>query len=381
MERKLINLLLTALICYILLMYNTILLNSSKFHQCPLRSYQTYSAINGDLIHYWEEKIFPQEEKLVIQKLFSPSRGGPHTGFLFLKEGKLRLADLVDNTQWLMNESGNFELDEAVFFQSTPITFEPFQANGFTFKSNLGEVIACDDERGCKAMKINPQTVNFAFAEANGNVLATTNWGECLLFRQGEWCRMKSQEADKYRCVENAEVLVEPTGKQFYSSIVFQGETLIGEYPSGRIYVFDGEILKPWDIQPPFLYDGTDYEAQSMAVYCGDLYVGYWPTAEIWKMDGRSKKWSLVSQLISNHSYSSRYPNVPYSDRPEDGKPYNFYGRRITALVPYGDSLYASTANKNSWHRDHNPEFMSKEKQDEYGAVYRIKSNRNCETR
>jgi hypothetical protein len=157
------------------------------------------------------------------------------------------------------------------------------------------------------------------------------------------------------------------------------GKTLIGEWPTGRLYEFDGEVLRPFNIvQPPFATgERLGYEAQSMAEYCGDLFVGYWPRGEIWRRDRSTGKWSLAVRLFS-HPIETE-PVIPYFDRPSDGLHSAFYGQRVTALIPLGYSLYAASSNLNLWPTGYEPEIITQDQAAEYGALYRL-TIPGCET-
>ena len=71
---------------------------------------------------------------------------------------------------------------------------------------------------------------------------------------------------------------------------------------------------------------------------------------------------------------------IPYYDlsaKMNNNKERNrfFYAQRITSLVPYGDSLYATTSNLNGWGDGPDPVFLSDEQISEYGNVFRIRKS------
>lgn len=159
-------------------------------------------------------------------------------------------------------------------------------------------------------------------------------------------------------------------GDPFYSSVLYQGKTLLGEWPTGRLYEFDGERLAPSDLTPPAIASAVPkrlgYEAQSLAEYCGDLFVGYWPRGEIYRYDGRKKAWGLFSRMFSS---SPAETFIPFSDRPRDRLDPSFFGQRVTVLVPFEDSLYAATSNLREWTPEVKPKFPSPDKVQEGRSI------------
>lgn len=284
----------------------------------------------------------------------------------------MRLRDNFDSKQWIVNTDDSLT-------ESSGENYQNYVANNIKYIFINNSVFALDINGNERSIEIYPSTFPYIYAQANGKVLVVSNWGDAIVYDGYQWSRW-AKEGDIYKHRKDASIVTEPRKVQFYSSIVFEGETLLGEWPTGRIYSFDGEVLKPWDNQPPFVSsDPVGYEAQSMAIYCEDLLVGYWPTVEIWKFYKNSKKWSLVMNLFSSPRSKSF---IPYMDRLPDSLNPAFFGRRVTALIPFGDSLYASTSNLNMW--DKNISYLTiltNSESDEYGAVYKITSNRNCKTR
>lgn len=280
---------------------------------------------------------------------------------LFSTGSELRLRDLVSGNQW--------RWDGSQFNAVEPITCLPFQAYGFSFEQKGGVVDACDDE-SCAAIDIAEGTWPYAFAAANGGVVALTNYGGGLIFRDGRWCRM-AKRGDAFECDPNQEMVTEPRKIQFYSSVRFEGQTLVGEWPTGRLYEFDGKSLQPIEHQPPFVSsEPIGYEAQSMAEYCGDLYVGYWPTGEVWRMDAKTREWALAVELFPRAQGTESF--IPYLDRPAQTRDAAFYGRRVTALVVHEGSLFMTTSNLRGWETGYQPAFMHGSEIERYGATYRL---------
>ena len=332
----------------------------------PVLTWQSYSASPAG-IHEWRSEKAPY----TVERLPDVSPDF-RTGYAFVNHGKLVFFDLANKEQY-RRVLGLFYMKE--WIRTNRRRFYT-RTTEFRFKRERPVVDACSraEEDACIGMKIQDDTFPYVYAESNGAVLTITNFGDALLFKDNHWCRMEMTD-DVYECrTENAPILQEPRKIQFYSSIVYRGRTLLGEWPTGRIYEFDGKTLRPSEMTPPAIAGAgrVGYEAQSMAMYCGDLFVGYWPKGEIYRLDGETNEWSLFAGLfegVSNGDF------VPFRTRVRGaGEKISpaFYGQRVTALVPYGDSLYATTSNLISWTRDIKSSFLTDDQTKRYGAVYRI---------
>lgn len=278
-----------------------------------------------------------------------------HSMFAFLDRQGPRLRDLNSGHQWEMDGRGRFT-------EADPASCPRFAAAGFEFSDQDDMVTACN-YNGCRSISVQPGTWVYAYAATRDAAVAVTNYGDALLFRDGEWCRM-GRTGETYRCSPDAEMLTKPRGVQFYSSIRYKGVTLMGEWPSGRLYIFDGKEIRLWRNQPPHVgSDPIGYEAQSMAEYCGDLYVGYWPTGSIWRL--HRGQWSEIKLFPDNADF------IPHSSRPADDLDSSFFGRRVTALVPWQGALYATTSNLRGWGAGQETVIRDKEAE-LYGAIWRI---------
>lgn len=251
-----------------------------------------------------------------------------------------------------------------------------YSEQGYSFSHDESSVKACKAD-DCTSIEIRPGTWPYIYASANGAVVASTNYGDTLIFRNGTWCRAVKQD-EEWSCPEHDVPVVFEPSDQFYSAINYQGKTLLGQYPTGRLYEFDGERVFPSEMSPP----GTSserlgLEAQSVAEYCGDLYVGYWPQGRIMKRDRETGEWSDEMRLFT-HPQMETIHTVPYADRePEQNAPpqfiFNSLGQRVTSLVPWQDGLVATTSNKGAWTTDYIPSFMTDDQANEYGAVHFLK--------
>lgn len=334
--------------------------NGSNGASEEIWGWQTYCSIpptqNDDTIG---------DGELSIERV--PVMGSPNrTLHLFGSGSDMRVRDLISARQWA--------LDGGRFVEVEPVPCADFSAGGYTFPYDEGKVHACKGG-DCKTIEIAENTWVYAYAAAGDGVIALTNFGEGLLFRDGRWCRMRLTFRNVYRCDRRLESpLLEPNGLQFYSSVRWNNRTLVGEFPSGRLYVFNGRTLAPNGPRPPFITRRkVGYEAQSMTVYCGNLYVGYWPTGEIWQLSGASGHWTQVAQLFPDSGRTDSL--IPYQDRPPDDLPTNFFGRRVTSLVTADNALFASTSNYRGWHFGLETSVVEPDVAELYGAVFRIEDS------
>lgn len=300
-----------------------------------------------------------QSGEIRIQQLDVATRHS-HSMFAFAKSGRVHLKDLVSGEQWALE--GHRLIPHA------PVGCGPFSIGNITVQDGNGYVEACDTS--CHRIEIKDGTWVYAYAYANSAILAATNFGDVVIYKNKSWCRTTRSKDDAYTCPKNEEptTLQEPRKVQFYSSLSFDSFSLVGEWPTGRIYKFDGNTLAPTESQPPFTTrEPIGYEAQSMATYCGDLYIGYWPTGEIWKRHTTTGEWSLAASLFDRSE-----DFIPYIDRHNNKREAAFYGRRVTALVPTDNGLIAATSNLRGWEPGYLPQFMNAKEAEQYGSIYRI---------
>jgi len=92
----------------------------------------------------------------------------------------------------------------------------------------------------------------FSIAASSGGVFVGTNQGDALLFRNDSWCRM-IKEQETYACNKDLrDPVAQQDSRQWYSSIPYGSDALVGEYPGGWIWQFDGATLKTnTELTPP----------------------------------------------------------------------------------------------------------------------------------
>lgn len=336
-----------------------------------ISGWQTYFQFNG--IH----KFHVSTDDYTVQKFATDPV--LRTGYGYVSNGQLMVRDVANG--------GEFFLDGGVFLPNPTPPVKPYTFHSgdwkFDFVSADGQFSACNElAGGCVYIEVEKSTFPFVYAESANAVLAITNWGDAVKFDGENWCRMEKAN-DVWSCPINQQPpLEEPRREQFYSSALFQGKTYLGHWPTGVLYYFDGNRLSPdRRMTPPPIWESRSqdlgYEAQSMSVYCGDFFVGYWPRGEIWRFDRQSSEWHFLERLFSHGSEDSF---VPYLNRESDDFVGAFFGQRVTTLVPHDDSLFAFTANLNSWTTSiQNPVWLTEDEIQEYGAIWRIYRS-GCET-
>lgn len=334
--------------------------------RAPIAYWQSYvqSPLVGE--HQYAEGAFAYH----LEKLKPPSDSF-RTGYAFLHGNALIVQDLGNKIKYQVDASGDYQIvnlpDNYTYRSST---------HQFSFDEPTGTLSAClrSTPESCETVKVKVGTFPYLYASKDDAVLSVSNYGDALLFKEGKWCRM-SMAKDVYSCeVPEQAPLQQPRKIQFYSSVAYQGKVLVGEWPTGRLYEFDGSVLKPSNMTPPEIdkraHLQLGYEAQSLAEYCGDLFVGYWPKGEVWRYDHTKREWQFFKRFFSGVKGENF---IPYADRAPDELDSSFFGQRVTALVPFEDSLYVTTSNLRSWRStDKVPAVLDAGKVAEYGAIYKI---------
>lgn len=305
-----------------------------------------------------------------------------HTGYGYTDETGIYAYDLAQGNAFRVSgqlDNGKVAWQTANF----PCAFDKYSYGDFEYDqeynpSSNSYIIACPKSgSACEKVAIAPGTYVYSYAPGVDSVLAITNYGDVLRYAKDSGWKRALRTGNTYTFPSTAVPMpTQPTVRQFYSSLILGNITLLGQWPDGQLYAYDGVSLSPWFGDRPKPQGEWGLEAQSMALYCGDLYVGYWPRGDLWKKsDG---KWSFVDRFFT--APISRSPFVPYE--PDYTQPYStsFYGQRITALSNYGDSLYAFTSNLRQWYPSVDYSLvMSPAMAKEYGSVHRI-TNSSCGT-
>lgn len=201
----------------------------------------------------------------------------------------------------------------------------------------------------------------FAWGQLGAGVLTCSNIGGLYIFDGQAWKTL-------VKAVMN-------TSYQIYSMLNYYDRLLMGHYPTGLLYEFDGNnvtLLEGW---PPRL-EGVSpnaREAQTTAIYGGDLFVGVWPWGELWRYSPDAKQWSSAGRMFTHPlTYETTHP---YEKECIEKKIVsNQLGQRVTSLVPIGDSLMISTSAKYPCKWASAFDFLGDDKRKEYGSVVRLRT-------
>ena len=147
----------------------------------------------------------------------------------------------------------------------------------------------------------------------------------------------------------------------------------MGQYPTGRLFEYDGKTLGEKRGWPPVLpgVSRSVREAQTTVVYGGDLFVGVWPWAEVWRYNSDSGRWVFMRRMFKHPDLSDKISH-PYEVENKNHPVLNLWGQRVTSLIPNGPDLFISTSSKgvDKWKPKEFP-FLAPEKWKSYGKGYR----------
>ena len=199
----------------------------------------------------------------------------------------------------------------------------------------------------------------FAWGQLGEQIVTGSNIGGFYVLKSGVW-----------------QMILEPslqTSYQLYSTLGFYDRLLMGQYPTGRVFVYDGETIADQPGWPPVPagVSKSAREAQTTTIYGGDLFVGVWPWGEVWNYNRDSQRWAFMRRMFSHPQLSDKTVH-PYDIENRDDSPVNRWGQRVTSLVPHGTDLFISTSAKApyTWNPETHP-FLLPDKWKSYGKVYR----------
>lgn len=200
----------------------------------------------------------------------------------------------------------------------------------------------------------------FAWGQLSDQIVTGSNIGGFYVFENNRW-RMILKPSLEY-------------SYQLYSSLAFHDRLLMGQYPTGRVFAYDGTKitdLKGWPPVPPNVSKSAR-EAQTTAVYGGELMVGVWPWGELWRHNPDSRQWTFMRRMYDHPAPSTRIVH-PYDVENHDHSPRNLWGQRVTSLVANGPTLFIATSAKSpfKWEPKKFP-FLAPDKWRSYGKVYQL---------
>lgn len=173
----------------------------------------------------------------------------------------------------------------------------------------------------------------FVFGSWRDHVLLATNIGNVYVYRNGNLDTLRRSDGQSW---------------QAYSLTMLYDTLLIGHYPSGALYTYNGDGLAPFKPDLPVLEGAAkdSREAQTLAMYAGELYVGVWPWGEVWRFDPDPRSWHFVCRVFDQPAVTSDVLE-PYAREMRDTEDvYNYWGQRIMNLTSHDDALYIGTMNK-----------------------------------
>jgi hypothetical protein len=202
--------------------------------------------------------------------------------------------------------------------------------------------------------------VTWAFGQLGRQVLTVSNYGGVYVHDGRAW-----------------RVLRDPSpgvSYQVYSMLNVYDRLLLGQYPTGEVFEFDGKSLKRREGFPPRLpgVSPSARECQTLTVYRGDLFAGVWPWAEVWRHDRDADRWHSLGRLFTHPDTTDKAVHPYESESVKHNLVLNHWGQRVTSMVPIGDSLMLSTSAKGNVAWDPKFDFLSEEQRKEYGAVLQL---------
>ena len=200
----------------------------------------------------------------------------------------------------------------------------------------------------------------FAWGTLGNQIVTGSNIGGFYVFEAGQWRMLLAPNLD--------------VSYQLYSTMMFHDRLLMGQYPTGRVFQYDGSEITDQPGWPPVL-DGVSAsarEAQTTVIYGGDVFVGVWPWGELWRYNRDSQTWAFIQRMFDHPALSSEITH-PYDVENHGADVSNQWGQRVTSLVPSGPNLFVSTSAK--WPCEWEPDkfsFLAPDKWRSYGSVYRL---------
>lgn len=284
--------------------------------------------------------------------------------------------------------------DSAVRYNGTTILSAPtqgsyqlfFYANGYLcfYHVNRGDggyreyqsdqdgfskLYACRWKPGQNSVDLNSAVVmtlpvvgetTFAWGRIDQQIVTGSNIGGFYILENDQW-----------------RMLLQPNLKvsyQLYTTMSFHNRLLMGQYPTGRLFDYDGRKITDQPGWPPVLpgVSGSAREAQTTVIYAGEPLVGVWPWGELWRYQPDQEAWSFVRRMFDHPELSDQIIH-PYDVQNQGYSVGNQWGQRVTSLVTSGPDLFVATSAKSpcEWDADLFP-FLAPDKWKSYGTVYRL---------
>ena len=214
---------------------------------------------------------------------------------------------------------------------------------------------------GCAIALRMPREFVYAYGQLGDQIVAATNMGGFYAFDGTSW-----------RCV------LEPDAKvsfQIYAILNYHDRLLMGQYPTGELFEYDGHTLRHIENAPPVMpgVQKRAREAQTLTIYGGDIYAGVWPWGEVWRRSEFDGRWQWMGRTFTHPAPTTQTAHPYERETRQLEAIWNRWGQRVTGLVPLGDTLYISTSSKGGNAYEPKFTFLADGKWKEYGALYRYR--------
>ena len=202
----------------------------------------------------------------------------------------------------------------------------------------------------------------YAYGQLNDQVVSCSNIGGVYALRDGQWRTLVDGSMDY--------------SYQVYAGFTYYDRLLLGQYPSGELFAFDGESVERLQGWPPVMKGVSDKarEAQTIVLYGGELYVGVWPWGEVWRYHRDLDEWNLARRMFTHPPITDQTIHPYELECQALGIVANLWGQRVTSMVPLEDSLLITTSAKTPIPWDPKFDFLNDHTWKEYGSVTRLRS-------
>jgi hypothetical protein len=200
----------------------------------------------------------------------------------------------------------------------------------------------------------------FAYGQLENEVLTCSNIGGIYVFDGTAW-----------RTILDGEL---KTSYQVYTMIPFYDRLLLGQYPTGELFEYDGETVRHLAGWPPKMpgVSGSSREAQTATIYGGDLFVGVWPWGEVWRYRPDPGQWDFVRRMFTHPELTNQTTHPYERECAALGGVANLWGQRVTGLTVLGADLMVSTSAKSPCEWKPEVAFLENGLWKEYGSIHKL---------
>jgi len=242
-----------------------------------------------------------------------------------------------------------YALGHVLFWEYQDLDSEPSRLKAIAWSPQTPEELGPEINYALEAGEF-----PYSYGQLAGRALAATNRGRLLAFDGRTWTELMP---------------LPDQARQFYAMLNWEDVLLLGQYPDGVIWRYDGRDLQPiqdWPPHPPQAM--TQFrEVQSLNLYRGELWAGVWPWGELYRFDGRT--WSLAWRAFSSPDIRPEL-QAPYEiEASSAGLVHNVFGQRIAGLTVRDGALYLKTTPKSIDPAGPRPEILFEPWRSEYDAV------------